>query len=494
MRSLTIFTLLFFFFTAVNAATHSTIKSGDWDDARIWSNGVVPSISSWPGEAVVINHKVEVDGDLKFSQGASMTVNDNASLEIDGQLKMSGSGTFLINASGVIECESVKHTGWDGSFTVKGDLIVEEGIEITGVAEFYTEGNVYAESLAVKGSGYFESNGGTINIEEDLEIKGGTNFKVTKTDFVIEGSFKRTGGPNIIFTGGTMSVGEDFIGSGGGSICFDGTMVKVEEQTTLSGSVIIYIGGRGTFDTKEVKMNGAAAILGKDMGGWFNCVEMELSGSAKIKCVDGQCEYDSSNGNEMPSVLDLGASSVLPVELLYFEATASVDGMLNVNWATAVEINNDFFTIELSNNGKDWKSLAEVKGAGNSDVTIDYEWKSDRVNAVGTVYLRLKQTDFDGTFSYSDIASVNLGKRAAAYEVNIYPNPATEYVVIEGITADETPQIFLVNLQGQQINISQTDEGTSTRLNIPTQLPAGTYGLVIQSGDQVQTERIVIQK
>lgn len=495
MRSLTIFTLLFFFFfTAAHATTHQTIKSGDWDDARIWSNGVVPSISSWPGDEVILNHKVEADGDLKFSQGASMTVNNNASLEIEGQLKMSGSGTFLIQTNGVIECESVKHSGWDGSFTVKGDLIVEEGIEITGVAQFYSEGDIYAESLTVKGSGSFESQGGSINIEENLEIKGGTNFQAKKTDFTIEGSFKRTGGPNIFFTGGTMSVGETFIGSGGGSICFDGTVVKVEEQTTLSGSVVIYIGGRGTFNSTAVRMNGAAAILGKDMGGWFNCVEMTFSGSAKVKCVDGQCEYSADNSNEMPSELDLAASSVLPVELLYFEAEASVDGMLIVNWATAVEVNNDFFSIEMSSNGKEWKTLGEVKGAGNSDVTISYEWKSDRVNAAGTVYIRLKQTDFDGTFSYSDIESVKLGKGGEAYEVNIYPNPATEYVVIEGITADETPQIFLVNLQGQQINIGQTDEGSSTRVNIPSHLPAGTYGLVIQSGDQVQTERIVIQK
>ena len=146
-------------------------------------------------------------------------------------------------------------------------------------------------------------------------------------------------------------------------------------------------------------------------------------------------------------------------------------------------------------NGKDWKNLDQVKGAGNSDVDLAYEWKTDDVNAAGTAYVRLKQTDFDGSFSYSDIKSVEFGGKAnAEYQVNVFPNPATEYLVVEGIAADASPQITLVNMQGQRIQMASTDEGSNTRVDIPSHLPAGTYGLVINNGTQVQTQQIVIQK
>lgn len=497
MRSLTILTIIFFFFTAANATTHTTVKSGDWDDATIWNTGRVPNISSWPGDEVIINHKVEADGNLSFKQGASMTVNSNASLEIDGYFKLEGSGTFLIAVNGVVECKEVKHTAYDGALNVNGNLVVEKKISISGVAEFFTDGNIYAEKIEIKGSGSFESKGGVINIEEEWKITGGTGVKVSNTEVIVEEKFNRTGGPSIEFKGGSLSVGEEFIGKGGGTICFDGTVVTVGEETELKGSVIVSIGGRGSFTSEKIKMSGTACLIGKGLGGWLNCVTMDFSGSAYVNCVDDSCVYDSYNEDEMPSQLDLGSGSntVLPVELLYFEAQVEADGMLVVSWATAVEINNDFFTIEMSTDGRDWEAMDEVLGAGNSDVELSYKWTEENIEAQGTVYFRLKQTDFDGTFTYSDIKSVEFETRETAqFEVNVYPNPATEYVVVEGLAADTTPQITLVNMQGQSINIRSTDQGANTRIDIPTHLPAGTYGLVIQNNGQVQTKQLVIQK
>ncbi|NRB50551.1 MAG: T9SS type A sorting domain-containing protein [Saprospiraceae bacterium] len=497
MRSLTLLTIFFFFITALNATTHTTVSNGDWDDASTWNTGQVPNIGSWPGDEVIINHKIEVDRNLSFKQGASMTVNSNASLEIDGYLKLEGTGTFLIAVNGAVECEEVRHTAWDGSLSVNGNLVVEGKISISGVAEFNTGGNIYCEKIEVKGSGAFTSKGGMIQIEDEWKITGGTEVKISNTEIVVEEKFNRTGGPNISFIGGTLSVGEHFVGKGGGTICFDGTVVTVGDKTELKGSVIVSIGGRGSFTSDKIKMSGAACLIGKGLGGWLNCETFECTGSAYVYCVDESCWYDADNDDEMPKQLDLGSGSntVLPVELVYFDAEVAADGMLVVSWATAVEINNDFFTIEMSLDGRDWTAMDEVIGAGNSDVELSYKWTEENMAVEGTAYFRLKQTDFDGTFTYSEIESVEFATaESEAFEVNVYPNPATEYVMIQGLAADAAPQIMLINMQGQNIKVVSTDQGQNTRVDIPTNLPAGTYGLVIQNGGMVQTQQLVIQK
>lgn len=95
----------------------------------------------------------------------------------------------------------------------------------------------------------------------------------------------------------------------------------------------------------------------------------------------------------------------LPIELLYF----NVVGNKNKNtlfWSTASESNNDYFNIEKTKNGNDWISIVMMDGAGNSSTQLYYSFSDENVESVINYY-RLKQTDFDGKFKYSDIISVD---------------------------------------------------------------------------------------
>ena len=446
MRSFNIVLILVVLIGNLNARTHTSITAGSWTAGSTWNTGRIPSNN----DEIIIDHEVSYSGDLSIQANTDVTINSGGALKVTGNLTLKGNGALD------------------------------------------TKGEISAVDFKVQGNATYASDGGAVNLSGELGISGGLSFTSAKTDYTAS-SVTRTGGSNIIFTAGRMTVANQFDARGGGSICFDGTVVSVGTTMDLRGSVTIYVGGRGSLSIPTVAISGAAAIMGKDMGGWFNCETMTIS-SGKVACVDGGCNFDSDNYEDMPGALDLAGSAALPVELLYFKAKRNLDEMLIVNWATAVEVNNDYFSIEMSVDGKTWKSIGEVKGAGNSDVTIEYDWSSEKVEANGSIYIRLKQTDFDGSFTYSEIESVTMNKKETKLEVNIYPNPATEYVVIEGIAADATPQITLINMQGQQINITSIDQGSNTRVNIPSQLPAGSYGLLIQAGDHVQTERIMIQK
>lgn len=121
------------------------------------------------------------------------------------------------------------------------------------------------------------------------------------------------------------------------------------------------------------------------------------------------------------SPITLGSSGLdnpLPVELLSFNATAENE-KVNLKWVTASELNNDFFTVQHSIDGVEFTSLGNVAGQGTKQSATTYNFV-DYSPMAGINYYRLKQTDFDGTSSYSNIIAINLD-----LEWLLYPNPAT---------------------------------------------------------------------
>ena len=95
----------------------------------------------------------------------------------------------------------------------------------------------------------------------------------------------------------------------------------------------------------------------------------------------------------------------LPIKLLSFTAK-NKDKNIELNWKTATETNNDYFVIERSKDAKTFTPISSIDGAGNSNILIKYS-TLDQNPLQGTAYYRLKQTDFDGTFSYSNIVAVS---------------------------------------------------------------------------------------
>ncbi|MCG8388906.1 MAG: hypothetical protein MJA30_25360 [Cytophagales bacterium] len=128
-------------------------------------------------------------------------------------------------------------------------------------------------------------------------------------------------------------------------------------------------------------------------------------------------------------ILASTSGNPLPIDFLSFEVELIQRRSVKLKWATASETNNDYFTIERSENSVDWKELARVRGAGNSSDPSYYEWV-DRSQQNGTLYYRLKQTDFDGEYEYSELRSIEVS--GPKIPVRVYPNPTKNKIVIEG--------------------------------------------------------------
>jgi len=140
----------------------------------------------------------------------------------------------------------------------------------------------------------------------------------------------------------------------------------------------------------------------------------------------------------------------LPITLLNFNAK-SAGNSVNIEWTTVTETNNDFFTLESSSDGRSFSPIAYIDGAGTSSTLNEYDY-TDKNLPNGIMYYRLKQTDFDGTVSYSNVISVYiLGTHGNSTEFVIFPNPSEFESIKMRINSDEdkTLGIHVVNTLGQ---------------------------------------------
>ncbi len=119
-----------------------------------------------------------------------------------------------------------------------------------------------------------------------------------------------------------------------------------------------------------------------------------------------------------------GDGSPLPVELLDFSADVAGNTVV-LNWTTASEINNDYFTVERSVDALNFAPIGTVDGAGNSSLTRNYQL-IDANPLPGVSYYRLRQTDFNGDFELFGPVAVNFSGSSLT-GVALFPNPANEF-------------------------------------------------------------------
>lgn len=148
-----------------------------------------------------------------------------------------------------------------------------------------------------------------------------------------------------------------------------------------------------------------------------------------------------------------GNGSPLPINLLSFDAQPVLENVV-VTWTTASETNNDYFTVERSKDGFNFEALLALDGAGNSTNILNYK-VTDFTPFEGISYYRLKQTDFDGKFDYSNVKAVNFHKPIQTQLWSIFPNPTDLNGVYIKNTNSDAKQLTLkiIDLTGKVIKI-----------------------------------------
>ncbi|MFC4262054.1 beta strand repeat-containing protein [Ferruginibacter yonginensis] len=173
------------------------------------------------------------------------------------------------------------------------------------------------------------------------------------------------------------------------------------------------------------------------------------------------------------------AAGPLPVKLVNVYAT-KVDQKNNLHWVVSNEINVQQYIVETSMNGVDFKSI----GAVNAQQISQYVF-ADATTYTATVYYRLKVVNVDGSFQYSNIVIVKNNKQLLT---SVYPNPATQFIYVNGLSNNSAVKI--VNTNGQVILTKSVKNITTLQIDVST-LPQGVYFVEAMVDQQVATSQFL---
>lgn len=177
----------------------------------------------------------------------------------------------------------------------------------------------------------------------------------------------------------------------------------------------------------------------------------------------------------------------LPVQLIDFNLMEVNDG-IQINWTTAAENNNAYFTLEHSSNGMEWQELNKINSLGNSNTLSNYSYLDDKPFE-GINYYKLKQTDFNGSYSYLNTKTIYFkSQHSNDFIVTLFPNPTSNYLNITS-TKNATAQLFTA--QGLAVSTPLIlNAKEEKQINVQT-LPLGIYIFKIKTDSSLKTVKIV---
>jgi len=249
---------------------------------------------------------------------------------------------------------------------------------------------------------------------------------------------------------------------------------------TLTGGGITYTNLCQLTAVKRVQSAGPDWVQsGTHMPPWSDGVNPKVQRTGAT----GWSNWGLGGGNENP----------LPISLLSFDAVCKND-IVNINWSTASETNNDYFTIERSTDATNWEFVNNIPGNGNSNTVMYYSANDDKPYN-GTSYYRLKQTDFNGQSETFSPVAVICGDAGGEQSITYYPNPFTSELILEmnNISA-ENAVIKIYDVMGRIVykNTISSNDLINQRITMDLQsLPAGVYSAEFSTVDYSNTSKIV---
>lgn len=186
----------------------------------------------------------------------------------------------------------------------------------------------------------------------------------------------------------------------------------------------------------------------------------------------------------------------IPVELTSFTANV-VNNNVMLNWVTATEINNSGFEIQRSIDNSNFIKVGFTPGNGTTTEISKYGFSdSDLEN--GKYYYRLRQLDFDGTFSFSDVVQADVNAELDFTLYQNYPNPFNPSTIIKyqiPVTSNVVLKVY--DILGKEVAtlVNETKQTGSYSVNFDANsFSSGIYIYKLTSNQYLQTKRMMLVK
>lgn len=193
-------------------------------------------------------------------------------------------------------------------------------------------------------------------------------------------------------------------------------------------------------------------------------------------------------------------SNSIPVELTSFTAKI-ISGSIRLDWTTATELNNSGFEIEKritkDETSEPWEKIGFVNGQGTSTEIHNYSFVDENPET-GKSYYRLKQIDFDGTYTYSNIAEVDFVLPVQFSLEQNYPNPFNPVTSIKYAISDKQfVQLKIFDVIGNEVATLVDREQPAGNYEIvfdASGFSSGVYFYTITAGNFIETKKMVLLK
>lgn len=343
-----------------------------------------------------------------------------------------------------------------------GSIIVDNGT---------IDGSANTNDLDITGNGYLEV-GGDVTIGGDLTVSNTGNFYILGCDTLrVKGN--ATFDNNSSFTIDSCAV----FYVEGNLVLRNSNSADVDGQIYVEGDLTVQ-NAATVAGTGNIQVEGVADI--KNSGTIFGNT---------TPCTVAPCEYGSGTG--------------LPIELRAFAASYIQHHAIEVNWSSISEINNDYYTLYYSFNGIQFNHSEKINGAGNSNSELSYSYNLQNIPS-DLVYLKLRQTDFDGKFEeFGPIVvkrNTSFGTDLSS-NFSIYPNPGNGINLSLSATNAGNyigSNIAIINTSGKTLVSKTLNENdlVNDQLMQPfngLSLNAGVYLIRLINKDQVLTKTYLVQ-
>lgn len=505
-------------------------SSWDEDDYSTWGTSTeTPNNSTWWKDETYDMDFLVGQNDIKIR----FKISSDGSVEKHGWLidDVEVSGTASSGPAGRCQLSNEPHNitinnsnssgiTLNDEFGFSGSITLTDGVITTGSTDtFYVEdstagtlgagssasfinGNIKANVKKATGTWYFPAGKGTTSSDYMLlEFNNASLAGLTALEVKFVSGATNTTAAELV------ACGENFSNSGLTDFTLDELSedgyFNIEPHSTPGGAtgsygIKMYTTNYSTSTWQDNKI----VILKRSSGSTSDC-DWDSGTSSATYPADGAAGRNVSDGYLTVSGLSSFSDFIpggdggggLPIELSRFSALLNDQGTVDISWSTETETNNDFFTVERTSDSQTFEPIEEIPGAGNSVVRIDYT-AEDPKPLPGVSYYRLKQTDYDGLFSYSDLVSVRNNFNSNLSEFSVYHQGREDFQIRYTLEVDNQYNLLVYDIVGKQIysGILNGMKGENiTHLSVEN-MTAGLYFVTIQSGQELHSRKVVVQR